>query len=161
MDALKADENFDVAKFTIGLTEDFFLENSFNIGAVNTKMFILLLASLLPKSSLSNAIVQLEDVLLRCNRNEFHHIFPRNYLAKAGVSEHINALANFCFLSSADNQRIKDTEPSDYISMIGDAIRDDVFRRAAIPTNWHTMNYEQFLQARGQLLVRYASELMT
>jgi len=160
MDTIKADDNADPAGFAVNLTGDFFQENNFNIGAVNTKMFILLLASNAPKSLLSSAVIKLEDVLLRCNRNEFHHIYPRNHLMATGVKERINALANFCFLSSADNQRIKDREPSDYISMIDGGIQGEVFRGAILPTNWQTMSYEQFLQARGKLLCDYANTLM-
>jgi len=103
--------------------------------------------------------VKLEDALLRCNRNEFHHIFPKNHLKESGVAERVNALANFCFISAADNQIIKDKAPSDYIKLINAKSRPDVLARALIPEKFATMSYEQFLSARSKLLVQQASEL--
>ena len=82
-------------EFPVNIDESFFTKSLFNVSTVNTKAFILMLAQFLPKSFLSGANVDLEEVLKRVNRNEFHHIFPRKYLEDKGVHiNRINCLAN-------------------------------------------------------------------
>ncbi|WP_051334953.1 DUF262 domain-containing protein [Bradyrhizobium sp. Ai1a-2] len=156
MDELKSDENATV-NFEARLDPFHFL-NTFNIGTVNTKIFILLLASRYPRSLVSNAKVNLSDVLLRCNRNEFHHIFPKAHLLSQG-EQGANWIANFCFLSAADNQKIKDKSPSEYHKLIKPEHRDDVFKRAMLPEKWHQMTYRDFIGARLALLTMELSKL--
>jgi hypothetical protein len=158
MDALRANEN---TKFHItGSVDPFTFTSSFNIGTVNTKMFVLMLASMKPQSLVSGAKVNLEDVLLRCNRNEFHHIFPKAFLQRKGAASGvINSLANFCFLSSADNQKIKDRDPIDYIKMIPAADRDKIFEKTLLPNKWWTLEFEKFMASRIEALCKKAAEL--
>ena len=97
------------------------LKRSFALTAVNTKVFVLLLTLAKPKSLLSAAEVDLNEVLVSCNRTEFHHIFPKNHLAtKEGVTERAQQfmLANFAFLSQKDNRSIQDKAPSDYVKLM-------------------------------------------
>jgi hypothetical protein len=160
MDELKADEKFDVGKFSSAVTHDFFIENKFNIGTVNTKIFILLLASQNPRSLLGNALINLEETLVHCNRSEFHHIYPKKHLQKSGFKNNINSLANFCFLSSADNQKIKDKAPIDYARLIPQPDRTQICRSAALPDAWEQMKFEDFLASRARLLADLAAKLM-
>lgn len=69
-----------------------FLNNSFTIGTVNTSVFILLLAHRQPRSLLSAAHINVESVLTLCNRAEFHHIFPRAHLDRAGIPKKSQAM---------------------------------------------------------------------
>lgn len=156
MDALKADET--TALHIEFRPDPFMFLNSFNIGTVNTKIFILLLASKTPKSLVSTARVNLQDVLLRCNRNEFHHIFPKAFLVSRG-EDSFNWIANFCFLSSADNQKIKDKDPNEYYKLIKPENRPDVFRRSFLPENWHSQQYRTFVAARLTLLYQEMARL--
>lgn len=67
------------------VSADLFRESQFTIGSVNTSTFLLLLAQLQPRSFVSGSPVNLRDVLKTYNRTEFHHIYPRAYLAGPGV----------------------------------------------------------------------------
>jgi hypothetical protein len=80
MDLLRSDENAEA--IVTGDVDPWIFSSGFNIGSVNTKIFVLMLASMRPRSLVSGARVDLKDVLLRCNRNEFHHIFPKAFLQK-------------------------------------------------------------------------------
>ncbi len=161
MDALKNDPSVDIAKFNTSILRDFFLENNFSMIAVNTKIFILLLANQQPRSFISNHIVKLDDVLLRCNRNEFHHIFPKNHLKKSGEAETINSLVNFCFISAADNQIIKDKAPQEYVQFIKTDYREDIFERSCLPKEWYTLSYTDFRNRRAEILAQRAQALMS
>ena len=161
MDALKANSDTDIAKFTPDIGAEFFIENRFNIQAVNTKIFISLLANLKPLSLLSGSSIKLEDALLRCNRNEFHHIFPKNHLISDPAFLLTNSLANFCFLSSADNQSIKDKPPGVYASNIPPAQRSAIEAQAGLPTGWEKMSFGDFLQARSEILLGEAKRFWT
>jgi hypothetical protein len=136
-----------------------------------------MLATTNPRSLISNSKIDLEETLLRCNRNEFHHVFPKAFLQRTNEEElekvlrgenngydgleflGRNWLVNFCFLSSADNQRIKDKAPSQYIDMIPADVRSDAFERAFLPPNWFRMNFEDFTSARSKLIEKHAKEL--
>lgn len=145
------------------VTSEFFLENAFSVSSVNTKTFILLLAKKRPKSFLSGADVDLDDVLTSCNKTEFHHIFPDNYLkSKCGVEERIKrfCLANFAFLSQKDNRSIKDKSPIDYQLLINKDIRNSVLDHSLIPREGLAMNYNEFLNARIELLKITANSLI-
>ncbi|WP_200781281.1 hypothetical protein [Klebsiella aerogenes] len=154
-------EKIERKKFEV--TSDFFLENAFSVSSVNTKTFILLLAKKKPKSFISGADVDLDDVLTSCNRTEFHHIFPDNYLkSKCGIDERIKrfCLANFAFLSQKDNRSIKDKSPTDYQTQIHKDLKNGIFEHSLIPVNGLNMKYEIFLEARVELLKQTANSLI-
>lgn len=146
----------------ITVTPDYFTNNSFALTSVNTKVFILLLAKAKPKSFISAADVDLNEVLVSCNRTEFHHIFPKNYLAtKEGVKEKAQQfmLANFAFLSQTDNRSIQDKAPSDYIKMIPPASLDSIMAASLIPKGGLDMPYKDFTVQRARLLADTANAL--
>lgn len=93
-----------------------FFKGTFRVGAAATKTFVLLLANKDPKSLLSGKSIDLDKVLQRYNRSEFHHIYPRAFLRDAGYADlEINVLGNFCFLSAAENKNIGRKRPSEYV----------------------------------------------
>lgn len=97
------------------IDEYFFLNSRFNTYGVNTKTAILLLAQYDPRSFVSGAPVRLQQVLKDYNRNEFHHLFPRRFLKEHGrTAQEINQLANFVFMSRADNSTLGGVAPSRY-----------------------------------------------
>jgi hypothetical protein len=55
---------------------EFFVENEFGMGDVNTKSFILMLAQEQPRSFVSGAPIDLTEKLKESNRLEFHHLMP-------------------------------------------------------------------------------------
>lgn len=147
----------------LDIPKSFFIENSFSVTSVNTKTFILLLAQNNPISFLSSSKVDLEDVLVSCNKNEFHHIFPDNYLkSKVGLLDKSirYCLANFAFLSQKDNRTIKDKSPLEYKNDIASGFIDSVFTAAYIPIGGLDMEYEEFLDKRAELLREAAKSLV-
>ncbi|WP_086642643.1 DUF262 domain-containing protein [Acetobacter sp. DsW_063] len=140
----------------------FFVENVFSLTSVNTKTFILLLSQCKPRSFLSGASVDIETALLSCNRTEFHHIFPKNYLQnQLGIKgrDLQFCLANFAFLSQTDNRKIKNKAPSVYQRDIPQADRDDILSRALIPPDSLEGAYAEFCEQRGRLLAQKARDL--
>ncbi|WP_186126950.1 GmrSD restriction endonuclease domain-containing protein [Burkholderia gladioli] len=151
---------FDKRAFVVHST--FFTSNQFALTSVNTKVFILLLAQAKPKSFLSAADVDLDDVLLTCNRTEFHHIFPKNFLASNGFTNKSDqfVLANFAFLSQKDNRSIQDKAPSDYVKMMPPGSRDSILAASLIPKSGLEVRYEEFLAERAKLLADEANKLL-
>lgn len=140
----------------------YFTDNVFALTSVNTKVFLLLLAKAKPKSFLSAAEVNLNEVLVSCNRTEFHHVFPKNYLLTAeGVKDRAQQfmLANFAFLSQKDNRSIQDRAPSEYVKMIPPASVDSIMAASLIPKGGLQMKYKDFIAARAKLLADTANGL--
>ncbi|MES2074372.1 MAG: DUF262 domain-containing protein [Pseudomonadota bacterium] len=160
---LLAGDTSEFLKRTFKIDPEYFLENSFNLTSVNTKVFVLLLAQAKPKSFLSAADVDLGEVLVACNRTEFHHIFPKNHLlTKEKVTEKSQQfmLANFAFLSQKDNRSIQDKAPSDYMKMIPPASVDAIMTASLIPKDGLAMTYSDFTQKRAKLLADTANGLL-
>jgi RNA pseudouridylate synthase len=153
----------DLDKRNFKVEPSYFTDNTFLLTAVNTKVFVLLLAQAKPKSFISSADVDLENVLVTCNRTEFHHIFPKNYLlTKENITDRSQQfmLANFAFLSQTDNRSIQDKAPAEYLKMIPPASKDSVLASALIPKGGLEMSYKDFIAARSGLLAARANELL-
>lgn len=143
------------------IDEGIFLENNFLINAVYTKIFILMLMQNKPKSFITGSKVSLYEVLKDYNRKEFHHIYPKSFLQKEGYEQkQINCLANFCFLSRNDNQKISNKKPSEYrTEMPEDAkiIFDSAFIDEAI---FISDDFDRFIKSRAEKLHRFAQTLI-
>lgn len=160
---LLAGNTADLDKRNFKVEPGYFTDNTFLLTAVNTKVFVLLLAQAKPKSFISSADVDLENVLVTCNRTEFHHIFPKNYLlTKENITDRSQQfmLANFAFLSQTDNRSIQDKAPAEYLKMIPPASKDSVLASALIPEGGLEMSYKDFIAARSGLLAARANELL-
>ena len=122
---------------------------------------MLLLASKAPRSFLSGANIDLNTVLLTCNRTEFHHVFPKNHLEKSGITKRDEQfrLANFAFLSQTDNRKIKNRPPVEYQEDIPGGAKDDILARAMIPKGSLAGSYDDFCKARANVLVQEALAL--
>jgi len=159
---LKNNPQYIIQDILNSVPRDFFSENQFSIGTVNTKIYILMLAQYKPKSFISGANVDLSKVLKRANRNEFHHIFPKKHLESLGRNKKdINQLANCCYLSSADNQKIKHKPPHQYKSLIAPSELLTVMAHALCPNNSLDLDYDTFISERVKLLTKKANELTT
>lgn len=149
MDELRKNEEYDIASFECSVDPTFFMSNQFNVNTVNTKTFITLLAHKGPRSFISGAKVDLSKVLKNVSKNEFHHIFPVNYLENTlnvTSKKEINLLANICFLNNSDNQKIKDKSPSVYKELIDPAYLSEILETAFCPYDALVIDYELFLQ---------------
>jgi hypothetical protein len=159
---LKNGEHSNFGEIECQIDNEFFINNRFRSDNTNTKTFILLLANNEPKSFLSGGNIDLEKVLQKQNRAEFHHIYPKSYLKKLRFDDDfINCLANFCFLNSADNKKISAKNPSKYVKIMpkGKSL-EDILNSALCPSNTFDDNYNAFINGRVKLLVDFAKKLI-
>lgn len=140
----------------------FFSTSSFRVGAAATKTFVLLLANNNPQSLLSGKSIDLDKVLQRYNRSEFHHIYPRAFLRETGIPDpKINVLGNFCFLSAAENKNIGKKQPSVYVNDLGmPATRAATLATAFCDIAEFNDDYASFLNARCERLAQFARKLI-
>ncbi len=161
MKTLAATEETSIADFNCDIEQQYFSESAFNVGSVNTKNFVLMLANNSPRSFISGANVRLGEVLKTVNRNEFHHIFPKKYLERLTVEKKkINCMANFCFLNNADNQKIKDKDPTVYKSLLPTASINNILESALCTSNSLDLSFDDFLKKRIEKLIVKANELI-
>ena len=120
-----------------------------------------MLASNSPLCYISGAKVDLSTTLKQASSKEFHHIFPDKYLQRNGKEKkEIYPLANFCFLNNADNQKIKDKSPSDYVKLMNQDSVEEILSAAICPSTTFSMDYDAFLSERADLLLNYANSLI-
>ncbi|WP_168400628.1 GmrSD restriction endonuclease domain-containing protein [Erwinia amylovora] len=159
---LLVNDLIDIESRSVYVSPDFFLESTFSVIAVNTRIYVLMLANKRPKSFISGAPVDFSKVLISCNKREYHHIFPKDYLAKKlGVIEKkdIFPLANFAFLSKRDNASIQNTPPNEYVLRINSDKKEDILATHFISKDGLTLNYNDFLKDRAILLAQEANKL--
>lgn len=157
--ALRTDGSSDLAEISSPIEADYFSENRFTIGSVNTKTYVLLLAQLRPLSFVSGNQISLSDVLKEYNRREFHHCYPQRFLKENGYSSaDINRLANFVFMSRADNRQLGGVAPSQYREQMPDDI-SEILRRSAVPDSLFSDDYETFVEERSEMLAGVARRL--
>ncbi|MEX0404905.1 DUF262 domain-containing protein [Aquibium sp. LZ166] len=160
MNSIKTGHEPEILRAVRPIEAEFFIDNRFTIGNVNSKILINLLSQKSPVSLLSGAKIDLAAVLQKANKNEFHHIFPRAHLKKTGFeNEKINAIANICFLSKSDNNRIKDKEPSAYVNMMTKGKESEILSTNIIPKNFASLSYDDFLQGRAVMIAGFANSL--
>jgi hypothetical protein len=148
-----------LGEFEPNLGEMFFRYSEFGITSVNTKTFILMLATQSPLSFISGAPIDLHAKLKDANRTEFHHLMPRSFIKKSGQEEYlINTLSNFSFLSRADNREIGGDPPSVYKGKIKGNL-EEILRRSLIPSSLFDDDLTKFLTDRGKLLTELACKL--
>lgn len=113
--------------------------------------------------------ITVRDLLL--NRGDKHHVFPRKYLQKQGLTRgRYNQIANFVIAQSEINIAIGDKSPERYFGQLGDqcnggkkrygGITDEVEMRANLAANCVPAsvldggppNYEEFLTERRKLM---------
>ncbi len=160
MAALRDGRPSTIGDFPVLVTAEYFRRQMFRINSVNTKTFVLMLAQRHPRSFVSGQPVSLAQVLREYNRSEFHHLYPRAYLTQQGISVAEQApLANFCFLSKADNTALGGTAPSVYWARLPAEV-DSILESALCPASLFSDKYEAFLNERSALLEQLANELI-
>lgn len=145
--------------FSISIEPNFFVENTFGFNNVNTKTFILMLASYGPRSFISGAPVDLAKTLKDANRTEFHHLMPKAFLKsskKTGWEESI--LANFAFLSRADNREIGGVAPSIYRKKMPIDVTE-ILKDALTSEVLFSDDYTKFVEDRAERLAKAAAHL--
>jgi hypothetical protein len=157
---LREGKSIALADFAADVDIDFF-NQSFALGTVNTRTFILLLAHERPLSFISGTPVTLSKVLQAYNRNEFHHLMPQAFLKDLGATaREINPLANFAIISAGDNKSLGGAAPSEYKLKMPAAKLSLILSRALCPEVLFTDHYEDFIEARAARLVEAARTVM-
>lgn len=157
---LRDDENHEFRYPSSDIRVDF-EKGTFSATGVSAKSLILLLIQRGPHSFLSGARIDLDKVLRRGSKHEFHHIFPQKFLHDQGLERRdINVLANICFLTRNDNNSIKARAPSDYVREMSEAHKADYLDQALCPAEIETDDYGKFVKKRSEMLVASAQRLM-
>lgn len=91
---------------------------------------------------------------------ERHHLFPKAYLARTGITgtQKTNAIANMAFLDWAENSKISDSAPAEYLPVMVAGLPADRLARQvrlhALPVGWEQLDYTEFLEKRRLLIAR-------
>lgn len=94
------------------------------------------------------------------NALERHHLFPKTYLAKIGITDNRdrNQNANYAFIEWSDNIEILDKSPADYmkdkLAKIPANEKNTVYADHALPDGWEDMEYNEFLKQRRVLIAK-------
>lgn len=103
------------------------------------------------------------------NSIDKHHIFPKEHLAKIGITEDRdrNQIANFTYLDYNTNIDISDNPPADYVPRFREKLGEEAFsltcEQNAIPDGFENLTYFEFLDQRRKLMsgiVRRAFEYL-
>ena len=115
----------------------------------------------------SNAkVAELLDPAIQANRSaiERHHLFPKGHLATLKISgtRETNQIANYAYVEWADNMKISDQGPMDYLPQLKERFRDaelaTMYHCHALPENWEQMEYLAFLEKRRDLIAQVIRE---
>ena len=95
---------------------------------------------------------------------EVHHIFPKNYLIKNGVTDKtdFNQQANYIYIEYPDNIKIKDQSPAEYwpdmLDAVNEFMRKEIINNYTeyydLPHEFWNMDYFEFLEARRELMAK-------
>jgi len=105
-------------------------------------------------------VSELLDPTIKGNREpiERHHLFPKNYLKTLNITDlrETNQIANFALVEWSDNLDISDKSPAEYLPTYLSRFSKDEIRKMnhwhALPDNWETLSYEDFLSQRRELM---------
>ncbi|WP_159013556.1 DUF262 domain-containing protein [Acidisoma sp. S159] len=98
---------------------------------------------------------------------EQHHLFPKGYLAKLGITDSrvTNQIANFAVVEWPDNIKISDQSPEEYAAPLdatmSAAERERMLHWHALPSGWWTLPYDEFLLERRARMARVVEEAYT
>jgi hypothetical protein len=98
---------------------------------------------------------------------ERHHLFPRAYLKRLGFdsTSDSNQIANYALVEWHDNIAIRDEPPADYFPKYAKRFDKTELQEMsywhALPSSWHRMGYETFLESRRQLMAHVTRDGFT
>ncbi|AUJ69772.1 MULTISPECIES: GmrSD restriction endonuclease domain-containing protein [unclassified Pseudoalteromonas] len=141
------------------ISSDTFKHEKFVMNSVMTKTFILMLSKNTPINFINGSPIDLEAKLRDCNRKEFHHLMPKAFLRDSAQDIYSeNCLANFCFISRADNRELGGDKPSVYrVKMTGNI--NQIIQSHYCPNALFDDNYQQFISNRSEILAQVAADL--
>lgn len=95
---------------------------------------------------------------------ERHHLFPRKYLERQGITDlrDTNQVANFASVEWHDNIDISDRPPSkyapEYERRFPPERLSEMYRYHALPERWYEMEYADFLEERRRRMAAIVRE---
>ncbi len=95
---------------------------------------------------------------------ERHHLFPKNYLRRLGLTEprDTNQIANYALVEWGDNAAISDKSPADYLPTLEKRVSAQEHARMyywhALTDGWERMTYANFLVARRELMAKVIAD---
>jgi hypothetical protein len=141
----------------------------FRKGTAITHAFIALLATCSPLGLLDGAPIDVEGSLAWENQREFHHIFPKGYLATCSeeLRKRHSDIANIMLLPSGPNKQISSEKPSVYMARLkeqhGLAALDEILATNLIPpledSGLLLDDFDYFLAFRLELIMDKINEL--
>lgn len=137
--------------------------STWRINSTAAKAALCLMAQLRPRSFLTGSEVDLGTVLSSYNARQFHHIYPKAYLAANNVSFHqANVISNICFLSASENNAISDKDPKDYFKDIPEDHKEAILEAALIPEEAKNgdLSFDDFTALRTEMLINVGQKLV-
>jgi len=141
----------------------------FRKGTAVTHAFVALLATCNPRNIVDGAPIDVAGSLSWENQKEFHHIFPKAYLATGPKEgrERQSDIANIMFLPSAPNKLVGAEKPSVYMTRLaaqhGSKEFDRILASNLVPplddSGLLLDDFEYFLEARLEMIVTRINDL--
>ena len=135
---------------------------SFKSNVSRSRAFILALASKHPRNLFNGTLIDVDDALSHYNKKEYHHVYPRAFLARSKLHLNSNALTNLIMITSSSNKAISDRDPIEYLPSIAKSLgseSDNVFGSNLLPLpsnfDYAKATYADFLATRGEILTSY------
>ncbi|OQA22598.1 MAG: hypothetical protein BWY63_00744 [Chloroflexi bacterium ADurb.Bin360] len=150
-------------------TEDYWnitLANALNTSSSRTPSLFAYYASLIllkaPVLFSSLSVADLLDPSTKAKKSaiERHHLFPKGYLRKQGITEvrDQNQVANFALVEWSDNIDISDKAPAEYFAQFEPRYSSQEWETLcflhALPEDWQNMPYPNFLEARRKAMAQ-------
>lgn len=140
----------------------------FRKGTAITHAFVALLVTCSPLGLLDGSPIDVEGSLAWDNQREFHHIFPKAYLATCSEELRLrhSDIANIMFMQSGTNKQISSEKPSVYMARLKEQYGIDAFDKI-LATNLIPPledsgllldDFDYFLAARRELIVKKINE---
>lgn len=157
VEAFVAGDAAELASSAAEPSPDVWRNQQFRLNTAHAKILALLLASLGPRDLVSGQAIDVGNALHFQNSKEFHHVFPRDFLAEAGIDrKKSNLLANIVMLTSDSNKVISNQAPSSYFRSLEDTHGSDfgeILDTNLISHDAHMSalddNYDQFVEIRS------------
>lgn len=139
----------------------------FRKGTAVTHAYVALLATSGPRSLVDGAPIDVEGSLSWENQREFHHIFPKAYLATCSEQHRKRQgdIANIMLLPSGPNKQVSSEKPSVYMARLRDGHDnfDEILATNLIPpledSGLLLDDFDYFLELRLVFIVRKINEL--
>jgi hypothetical protein len=149
-------------------TADDFRSREFRKSSAISNAFVALLASNSPLNLTNAAPIDVAGSLAWSNQREFHHLFPRAYLAGRTEDEkrEQNNLLNIVLLASGDNKEISAKNPKVYLQEIRQKLGprfSEVLASNLLPpfqdSGIQEEDYPYFLEARAEHVAAHVNGL--